>query len=102
MDKYISDLDEEKVRLGNDDFFIIDNSIEEKSYKVRANVLLPIRKDFVEESTIWLVEHNLGRYPIITTFLEDSTQIEGDILYLDENSFRVSFLVPLKGFIIFQ
>jgi len=48
-------------------------------------------------STLWFIQHNLGKHP--TVFVEDGggTQIYGTVTYLDDNSLTVAFQFSATG-----
>ena len=48
-------------------------------------------------TTVWLLEHNLGRFPAISLVDTANDQIIGDVSYLDANVARVTFAAPTSG-----
>ena len=64
-----------------------DSFVQDKYYE--ALILIPAAE--------WDIEHNLGKNP--TVFLEDSEgeDIEGEIIYEDDNNLKVIFSEPVAG-----
>lgn len=48
-------------------------------------------------STVWNVNHNLGKYGSIKTIDTANTEIKGDEEYLDENNIRITFAYAIMG-----
>ena len=48
-------------------------------------------------STTWVIDHNLGRYPIVQTFNLSFTEIEGLVSHVNLNTTRVEFNIPVTG-----
>ena len=48
-------------------------------------------------STQWLIEHNLDKFPSITTFDSSGQEIEGCEFYLDGNNVRIEFSHAISG-----
>lgn len=46
---------------------------------------------------VWIIEHNLGRYPSVTVVDTANDQIIGDVSYPDANSAQVTFGAPTAG-----
>lgn len=51
-------------------------------------------------ASVWLVVHNLGKYPAPTVFNSANDVVEGDIEYIDLNSFTVTFGAPFSGKVV--
>lgn len=52
---------------------------------------------FAAPSTIWLIVHNMGVYPVVTTVDLDNEEITGDVSTPDKNTVVVTFEVPIAG-----
>ena len=100
MSKFISELTNQKSKIVAGDFFIADSPADGKTYKVDGSVFLPRAQTFANKTTV-LVEHNLSRNPLITVVDTSGNLIEGEILYLDAESFRVVFNVSISGTITY-
>jgi hypothetical protein len=50
------------------------------------------------ESATWIINHDLGYKPIISTFNEGSQEIEGEVIHISNNQINVYFAIPIKGF----
>lgn len=50
-----------------------------------------------EPQDTWVIQHDLGKYPSVTTFNEDGEVIHGHVVYEDANSIRVTFSENIKG-----
>lgn len=48
-------------------------------------------------SASWLIEHNLGRYPAVTTVDSAGTEFKGTVTYIDINTLRVDFAFATGG-----
>lgn len=48
-------------------------------------------------SSMWMIQHNLGRYPSVTVVDSGGTVVEGDIQYIDQNNLKVTFSAPFGG-----
>lgn len=46
---------------------------------------------------VWLVAHDLGRFPSVTVLDTAGDQVLGDLSYLDANTLRVTFGLPMAG-----
>ena len=47
--------------------------------------------------SVWNINHNLGRYPIVRLKTLGTTEIEGEINHLSVNQFTVTFNAPQAG-----
>lgn len=100
MSKFISELANQKSKIGAGDFFIADNPEDGKTYKVDGSVFLS-RVQLFSNKTEVLVEHNLSRNPLINVVDISGNLIEGEILYLDSETFKVEFNAPISGTITY-
>jgi hypothetical protein len=48
-------------------------------------------------TTSWLISHNLGRYPSVTTVDSAGTEFKGTVSYIDINTLRVDFAFATGG-----
>lgn len=48
-------------------------------------------------SNVWVVEHNLNKYPSVTTVDSAGTIIIGQVIYVDPNTIVVTFNIKLTG-----
>lgn len=48
-------------------------------------------------SSLWVVEHALGKYPSITVVDSGGTEVEGAVSYIDNNIIHVSFVGAFSG-----
>lgn len=48
-------------------------------------------------SASWVVVHNLGSFPQVTTVDSAGTTVEGDVVYDSFNQFTVNFAFPFSG-----
>jgi hypothetical protein len=52
---------------------------------------------FAAPQLVWLIEHNLGVYPVVTTVDLNNEEITGDVATPDKNTVVVTFDVPVAG-----
>jgi hypothetical protein len=48
-------------------------------------------------SAVWDIAHNLNRFPIVAVIDSANTQVVGDVLYIDSNNIRITFLAGFSG-----
>lgn len=48
-------------------------------------------------SSIWLITHNMGKFPAVTIVDSAENQVIGDIEYIDQNRVMVTFTGAFKG-----
>ncbi len=46
---------------------------------------------------LWTVVHSLGFYPNVTVVDTDTSELEGDLQYIDLNTITIEFAVPVAG-----
>jgi hypothetical protein len=46
---------------------------------------------------VWVISHNLGKFPAVDVVDSASTVVIGEVHYEDENSITVSFVAPFAG-----
>lgn len=59
-----------------------------------------LRNEFQSPSAIWLIPHNLGRFPSVATTSLAGELFYGDINHLDINTLQISFSIPTSGIVI--
>lgn len=50
-----------------------------------------------EASDVWMIEHNMGRYPSVTVVDSAGSAVFGDVTYTNENQLTVTFSVAFSG-----
>ena len=53
--------------------------------------------EFTAAATTWTIEHNLGLYPSITTVDDNGEVIMGEVIYVSDNTIRVTFSEDVSG-----
>lgn len=48
-------------------------------------------------SDTWTINHNLGRFPLVTTLNDSGVVIVGDVTHVDVNNVTITFSEPLSG-----
>lgn len=48
-------------------------------------------------SSVWVIAHNLGRYPSVTVCDSSNRKVEGEVRYNSSNAVTVTFTVPFSG-----
>lgn len=48
-------------------------------------------------SSSWTIHHNLNRFVSVTVIDSANTEIEGEVVYIDENTVQANFSVPFSG-----
>lgn len=51
----------------------------------------------VAPSAVWTINHNLGRYVIVTLLSVGSVEIEGSVTHPSMNQVQVTFAIPVAG-----
>ena len=53
-------------------------------------------------SALWTITHNLGRYPVVDTFISVDGQMRkvmpAEVTFIDNNTCTVAFSAPRSGF----
>jgi len=52
---------------------------------------------FPSPALTWLVNHNLGKYPLVTVLTSGGAEVEAEIVHASLNQFTVYFAAPLAG-----
>lgn len=50
-----------------------------------------------EPEAVWVINHNLGKYPSVMVIDSTLTQVFGTIQFIDLNSLRITFSSPIMG-----
>ncbi len=50
-----------------------------------------------EASSIWIICHNLGKFPSITIIDSDGDQVEGDVSRVNMDVIKLTFSIPIIG-----
>lgn len=58
---------------------------------------LTYRHQQLTPSAVWVVPHNLGKFPAVVAVDSDRRKVEGDVTYLDTNTVRVAFSAAFSG-----
>ena len=48
-------------------------------------------------SNIWEITHNLNKYPAVTVVDSGGSVVVGEIVYIDENNVRITFVSAFSG-----
>lgn len=48
-------------------------------------------------AAVWSVEHNLGKYPMVSVVDSTKAVVYGDITYIDENNLTITFAGAFAG-----
>jgi len=86
-----------------------------KTQPTKVNVKLPsvnINNFYVENPTYtyiqsspsqeWIINHNLNKYPLVSVYTDGLLEMEGSILHINNNQFRVIFSAPVTGVVIYS
>lgn len=46
---------------------------------------------------VWTVQHNLGKFPSVTTANNNSIEVKGEVEYVDENNLTITFSAGFSG-----
>lgn len=49
------------------------------------------------EATSWIVNHNLGRRPIVALFSQGGAEIMAEVIHISSNQFIAYFASPIAG-----
>ena len=50
-----------------------------------------------EASSIWIVDHQMGRYPSVTVVDSAGTMVFGEVVYNNENQVTITFTAAFSG-----
>ena len=45
----------------------------------------------------WIIKHNLGKYPVVTTVSSAGDVVYGNVHYIDQNSLYIEFIGAFAG-----
>ena len=51
----------------------------------------------IAASNVWIVDHNLGKFPAVTIVDSAGTQVIGEIEHINQNQTRISFSASFGG-----
>jgi hypothetical protein len=52
---------------------------------------------FASPEMVWVINHNMDLYPVVTLYDENHEEITGDVMTPDRNTVIVTFVVPFAG-----
>lgn len=55
-----------------------------------------------QASSVWIVNHGLGRRPIVLTYTEGWMPMVATIVHTSENQFQVHLSAPSKGYVLYS
>lgn len=90
---------------------VVDNDLLDKILKFegKINDLLEKTNEFskivdknymheqMQASNVWVVHHNLNKYPSVSIIDSGNNEIYGEVRYLDKNNITLKFSVPFSG-----
>ncbi len=50
-----------------------------------------------QNSSVWNLEHNLNRFPVVQVVDTAGSVVIGDIQYVDQNNITITFSAPFQG-----
>lgn len=53
-------------------------------------------------SNEWIINHNLEKYPLVAVYSAGMLEMEGSILHINKNQFRVYFSAPVTGVVLYS
>lgn len=68
-----------------------------KEEKEKINAVKNHLHNQIASTSVWNIEHNLGKFPSVSVVDSAGSIIIGDVLYLDENNLRITFSVAFSG-----
>jgi hypothetical protein len=48
-------------------------------------------------AVLWIIQHDLNKYPSVSVVNDDNTQVFGEVEYIDENNLTITFTAPFSG-----
>lgn len=61
-------------------------------------------KNYIHEqrfgTDLWEIQHNLSKYPNVTTYGSNEEQIIGDVTHVDNMNLQIKYNVPCQGIAI--
>ena len=58
-------------------------------------------KEFVytqsTSSDVWMIQHNLNKYPSVTVVDSGNSVVAGEVIYIDKNNVRITFTSAFSG-----
>ncbi len=89
--------------LGAVRYDVEQNLTPEEQQRARANIGVGAGDDlhfaFTQNvaSDLWMIQHNLGKYPSVSVADSAGTEVVGDVQYIDKNKLSVAFTAPFSG-----
>ncbi len=50
-----------------------------------------------QNTSVWIIEHNLGRFPAVQVVDTAGSVVIGDIQYIDQDNITITFSAPFQG-----
>lgn len=73
------------------------NSIELQGNKTSSDLKLNFLYTQSTASSIWVIVHNMNKYPSVSIIDSANNQVYGDIEYIDQNSLKIIFSAAFSG-----
>jgi hypothetical protein len=51
----------------------------------------------IAPSTVWAINHNMGKFPSVTIVDSAGTEVIGEVSYQDKSNLKISFSAPFSG-----
>ena len=48
-------------------------------------------------SDVWMIQHNLNKYPSVTVVDSGNSVVAGEVIYIDKNNVRITFTSAFSG-----
>jgi hypothetical protein len=99
----ISTYDKDQVIQGTDKVIGTDGVTGETLNYEIADLALTISEEntyvenITENASVWNLEHNLGRFPVVQVVDTAGSVVIGDIQYVDQNNITITFSAPFQG-----
>lgn len=94
--RYIGEaLGQSKFYFNPDNTYIRGDGKEVNGIKIDGD--LNYIHDQINDNTIWIINHNLNKYPNVVIQNTAGETIIGKIVYIDSNNIEIHFNLPLKG-----
>jgi hypothetical protein len=99
----ISTYDKDQVIQGTDKVIGTDGVTGETLNYEIADLALTISGEttyievVTQNTSVWSIEHNLGRFPAVQVVDTAGSVVIGDIQYIDQNNITITFSAPFAG-----
>ena len=74
---------------------------EDENLQTQINEISILANGYVHEqgiaSAVWMVQHNLNKYPSVTVVDSSENEIVAEVEYLDKNSVKITMIGASKG-----